>query len=112
MRRGTWTPTQGSGLTVVGAFSSGGRYTKIGNIVYLQGFIAGATSVAFSSGGTQICAGLPFAAPSTNPLQVGNGINSANTATASSFAYGSAVLSSAALSASSQYHFSVFYYRP
>ena len=109
---GTWTPTQGSGLTVVGAFSSGGRYTKIGNIVYLQGFIAGATSVAFSSGGTQICAGLPFAAPSTNPLQVGNGINSANTATASSFAYGSAVLSSAALSASSQYHFSVFYYRP
>src|ERR1035437_3626855 len=27
---GTWTPNQGAGLTVVGAFSSNGSYTRIG----------------------------------------------------------------------------------
>ena len=32
---GTWTPTQGAGLTVVGTFGSSGRYTKVGRIVTL-----------------------------------------------------------------------------
>lgn len=34
---GTWTPSQGGGLVVVGAFSSSGRYTRIGRQVTLIG---------------------------------------------------------------------------
>ena len=62
---GTWTPTQGTGVTVVGAFSSVGKYTKIGRVVHYEGTISGATSVAFNpAGGTLVDAGLPFPVPS------------------------------------------------
>jgi hypothetical protein len=57
---GTWTPNQGSGLTVVGAFSSVGRYTKIGNMVTVWGQVTGATSIAVSAIGF-ITTNLPFA---------------------------------------------------
>jgi len=73
---GTWTPTQGAGLTMVGAFSSGGGYTKIGNQVTVIGFVAGATTVAVAAANTAFCAGLPFTpnASSTNAsLAVNNG---------------------------------------
>jgi hypothetical protein len=56
---GTWTPAQGSGLTVNGAYSSSGTYTKIGRMVYVKGFVGGATSVSCGQNG-QICTGLPF----------------------------------------------------
>jgi hypothetical protein len=56
---GTWTPTQGAGLTVVGSFSSNGRYTKIGRVVTVQFTVAGSTSVACASANI-ICGGLPF----------------------------------------------------
>ena len=56
---GTWTPTEGGGLTVVGAFTSSGTYTKVGRQVTVVGKVNGATSVAATSGGV-ICAGLPF----------------------------------------------------
>lgn len=56
---GTWTPTQGAGLTVVGAFSSSGTYTRIGRLVTVKGAVNGATSVRVSAGGI-ICNGLPF----------------------------------------------------
>ena len=56
---GTWTPNQGAGLTVVGAFSSSGTYTKIGRQITITGTVAGATSVAISAGGT-ICTNCPF----------------------------------------------------
>jgi hypothetical protein len=46
---GTWTPDQGSGLTVVGAFSSVGRYTKIGNVVTVWGDVTGGTSIAVAA---------------------------------------------------------------
>ena len=105
---GTWTPTQGAGLTVIGTFSSGGNYTKIGNIVYLQGYVVGSTSVAFTNGAT-VCDGLPFTASSASPLQTGLGINAANNASAPMFAYGASIVSSGTLSATGQYHFSVFY---
>jgi formylmethanofuran dehydrogenase subunit C len=58
--RANWTPTQGAGLTVVGTFSSSGRYVKKGNEVTITGTISGSTSIAFSAGGI-ICAGIPFA---------------------------------------------------
>jgi hypothetical protein len=56
---GAWTPNQGAGLTVVGAFSSNGTYTKIGRSVTVTGNVSGATSIAGSSGGV-ICTNLPF----------------------------------------------------
>jgi hypothetical protein len=57
---GTWTPTQGSGLTVVGAFSSSGTYTKIGRQVTVRALLTGATTIACSAGGV-LTNGLPFA---------------------------------------------------
>ena len=56
---GTWTPNQGSGLTVVGAFSSSGKYTKIGNQVTVVGILTGATSILVAQYGT-LLTNLPF----------------------------------------------------
>jgi len=56
---GTWTPTQGPGLTVVGAFSSSGTYIKIGKVVHLFGQVSGATSVAAAAGNLMV-SGAPF----------------------------------------------------
>jgi hypothetical protein len=57
---GTWTPTQGAGLTVVGTFSSSGTYTKVGRQVTVVFILSGSTSIAAAAGGIA-CAGLPFA---------------------------------------------------
>jgi hypothetical protein len=56
---GTWTPNQGGALTVVGAFSSSGTYTKVGNLVYVRGTVSGSTSIAISSI-NNISTNLPF----------------------------------------------------
>ena len=56
---GTWTPAQGSGLTVVGAFSSSGTYTRIGRQVTVIFSLSGATSIAASAGGI-LTNNLPF----------------------------------------------------
>lgn len=61
---GTWTPNQGIGLVVVGAFSSSGTYTKLGRQVTINGVVAGATSISCTSGGT-ITTNLPFTTPAT-----------------------------------------------
>ena len=58
---GTWTPAQGGGLTVVGAYSSSGQYTKIGRQVTVAFTIAGATTIAVTAGGI-ITTNLPFTA--------------------------------------------------
>ena len=67
---GTWTPNQGAGLTVVGAFSSSGSYTRIGRQVTIFGKVAGATSVACSTFGV-ICTNLPFNPAAFNGFLVG-----------------------------------------
>ena len=56
---GTWTPTQGAGLTVVGTFTSNGHYTKIGRQVTVQGYISASTSVTAAANAI-MCGGLPF----------------------------------------------------
>ena len=56
---GTWTPNQGTGLTVIGTYTPSGRYTKIGRSVTVFAYIAATTSVAFSNN-TQLCSNLPF----------------------------------------------------
>jgi hypothetical protein len=57
---GTWTPDQGGGLTVVGAFSSSGKYTRIGRQITVTGQVNGATSVLVSASGI-ISTNLPYA---------------------------------------------------
>ena len=57
---GTWTPTEGAGLTVVGDFSSSGSYTKIGRKVFVEGYVAGVTSVAVPSANAITISSLPF----------------------------------------------------
>jgi hypothetical protein len=56
---GTWTPNQGSGLTVVGTFSSVGVYTKVGRQVTVYGYVSSTTTIALASLG-QLCSNLPF----------------------------------------------------
>ena len=56
---GTWTPNQGS-LTVVGTFSSSGKYTKIGNLVHIEGKVSGTTSVAMTGSDKDISTNNPF----------------------------------------------------
>ena len=58
---GTWTPNQGAGLTVVGAFSSSGTYTRIGRQVTVRGQVVGVTSVAITAAGV-MSSNLPYAA--------------------------------------------------
>ena len=76
---GTWTPNQGGGLTVVGAFTSQGTYTRVGRLVTVNFFIAGATSIAVSAGGN-ICTTLPFTAHATDGIHSGTLINAVYTA--------------------------------
>jgi hypothetical protein len=60
---GNWTPNQGAGLTVVGAFSSNGTYVRIGRSVTVKGQVLGATTVAVAAAGV-ISSNLPFTAAS------------------------------------------------
>jgi len=61
---GTWTPGQGAGLTVVGAYTSSGKYVKIGRQVFVSGVAAGATTIAASANSIGFT-GLPFASSGT-----------------------------------------------
>lgn len=60
---GTWTPNQGAGLTVVGAFTSNGTYVRTGRSVTVKGQVLGATTVAVSATGV-MTSNLPFTAAS------------------------------------------------
>jgi hypothetical protein len=57
---GTWTPDQGSGLTVTGTFVSAGTYTKVGRLVTVIANLS-ATTISCTANG-DICSNLPFAA--------------------------------------------------
>jgi hypothetical protein len=59
---GAWTPNQGAGLVVVGAFSSTGTYTKVGRVVTVQAKLTGATSISWASGAAVLLTNLPFTA--------------------------------------------------
>ncbi len=58
---GTWTPDQGAGLTVVGTFSSSGKYTRIGRQVTVAGQFDATTSVSAAASAI-CCTNLPFSA--------------------------------------------------
>ena len=106
---GTWTPTQGSGLTVVGAFSSAGKYTKIGRQVYVSGQVAGATTVA-AAASSQICDSLPFAASTANPeFYIGAATNSGYSLSSTCMAYNTSIYSTEAITATPKIWFSATY---
>jgi hypothetical protein len=77
---GTWTPNQGSGLTVVGTFGSSGTYTRVGRLVYIRGQVTGTTSVA-AAASALICTNLPFTAAS-GQSSTGAAVNDAVSASA------------------------------
>ena len=107
---GTWTPTQGAGLTVVGAFSSAGTYTRVGRQVTVSGFVVGATSIAASSFGA-VCGGIPFTPLSGSVTSNGS---CWTTAPAASTLYISSttgnVISPVALAASTIINFTLTYF--
>jgi hypothetical protein len=107
---GTWTPTQGAGLTVVGAYSSTGYYTKTGNQVVVFASLFGATSIASSTAGI-LCGGLPFTpAPPSSGYVVGSMTNQAGNISNTCFSLNSAnVYGAVAIVANSGIHFTMTY---
>jgi hypothetical protein len=104
---GTWTPNQGAGLTLVGAFSSTGKYTRVGRNVTVSGTVTGATSVAVTAGGV-ITTSLPFTIGTAGH---GNATNAANTASAAIICNtGTTVTSAAAIAATGTITFSATYF--
>ena len=101
---GTWTPTQGSGLTVVGAFSSSGNYTRVGRLVTVYGQVNGATTVACAAN-QQLCGGLPFASTGGMGLAL-NAINNSSVLYSSS---SSLYCGAASVGATVSIYFSVTY---
>jgi hypothetical protein len=104
---GTWTPTQGAGLTVIGAFSSSGSYTKIGRQVTVSGYLSGATSIACTSGGI-MCAGLPFS--TAGLVYIGSSAAGSATSFNGCGVYGTSVYSVTAVAATSDIQFVVTYF--
>ena len=103
---GTWTPTQGGGLTVVGAYSSQGFYTKIGREVTLYGSVSGSTSVAVNSASDMVGA-IPF----TPAISTSGSMNSEDgTKTGTVYMGGSTINSASAISATSKITFTITYF--
>jgi len=106
---GTWTPTQGAGLTVVGAFSSNGKYVKIGKQVTVTGFVAGATSVALAAG-TNLANALPFTA-SQSPVDysLGSATNATNSISTTVLTSGGSIFGTDAILATTKIYFTITY---
>ena len=104
---GTYTPSQGGGLTVVGTFSSSGRYTKIGRMVYVSGIVSATTSLAASAQAI-ITANLPFNVNGTTEQQ-GSSINAATTAGAIISAYQTSIYTAQTISSTTAIQFNIAY---
>jgi len=104
---GTWTPNQGSGLTVVGAFSSAGYYVKIGRLVHVNGYVQGATSVAIGAAGI-LTSNPPFF-PDTNDCG-GNATNYSASITSGIYVENPGVYCTSAIAASPKIFFGYTFY--
>lgn len=102
---GTWTPSQGAGLTVVGTFSSSGTYTKIGRQVFVVGRLDATTSIA-TTATMVLCEALPFA---TVSVGTGTATNSTVGAGIHIAASASTVLSGGVITATPTIYFSCSY---
>jgi hypothetical protein len=103
---GTWTPNQGSGLTVVGAFSSTGKYTRIGRQITVSGTVTGATSVAVTAAGV-ITSNLPFTVGTAGH---GNATNAALTTAATVICTSTNITSAGAITSTGTITFSAIYF--
>ena len=103
---GTWTPNQGAGLTLVGAFSSTGKYTRIGRQVSVSGTVTGATSVAVAAAGV-VTSNLPFTVGTEGH---GDATNTAVNASAAVICTGTSVTSAGGLLATGTITFSATYF--
>jgi hypothetical protein len=103
---GTWTPNQGGGLTLVGAFSSTGKYTRIGREIIVSGTVTGATSVAVAAAGA-ITTNLPFTVGTAGH---GNVTNTSVTAFAAVICTSTNVTSAGAIAATGTLTFSATYF--
>lgn len=104
---GTWTPNQGSGLTVVGAFSSSGSYTRIGRVVTIHAKISGATSISVGAVG-QLSSNLPFTG--STPYQNGSGTNGTLNTSITVQVEGAAIYACTAIGATSDIYYSCTYF--
>jgi hypothetical protein len=105
---GTWTPTAGGSLTVVGTFSSNGKYTKIGRLVTVSGQISATTSLTLTAN-QQVVFGLPF---NNTAHGAGGGFTSGSN-TALAFidqAAATQIYASASSGPSSTFYFSLTYF--
>lgn len=105
---GTWTPTAGGSLTVVGTFSSTGKYTKVGRLVTVSGTISATTSLTLTAN-QQILDGLPF----NNTADSAGGTITSGTNTGVLFVLSAgptAIYASASNGPSSIFYFSLTYY--
>ena len=103
---GTWVPTQGADLTVVGSFSSSGKYTRIGRQVTVTGVVTGSTSVTVPAGGV-LCGGLPFA---VSGFGLGNLAVFGAGVSGSVLSYSSSLISQTAVSPVAEIYFSATYF--
>ena len=105
---GTWTPTQGAGLTVVGTFSSSGIYTKIGRMVMVSFQVNGSTTIAAAAGGI-ICGGLPYATQLVSSGFTGSGFNGVATIGFNIQAYSTAIYAVQAVATTTGLYMSITY---
>ena len=105
---GTWTPTQGTGLTVVGTFSSSGSYTKVGRMVTVRGRVSGSTSVSIVAN-SQLCAGLPFTGTTGTEAEEGALTDNNITQVGVAQIYGATVYSTA-ITATTRMNFTISYF--
>jgi hypothetical protein len=106
---GTWTPTQGAGLTVVGAFSSSGRYIKVGKQVTLLGNVTGATSIAYAAAGAPLTAGAPF--DQANEFGIGGAfVGTFTTTGANTLISGTSIYADTNMSGSTVIYFQITYF--
>ena len=106
---GTWTPTQGAGLTVVGAFSSSGRYIKVGKQVTLLGNVTGATSISYAAAGAPLTAGAPF--DQANEFGIGGAfVGTFTTTGANTLISGTSIYADTNMSGSTVIYFQITYF--
>ena len=104
---GTWTPTQGAGLTVVGTFSSAGTYTKVGRQVTLVGSLTGSTSISCTGAGSILTEGSPFTAAN---FSTGNAVNTAVTSSSPILIGVTTIYIASAITSSGTISFSVTFF--
>lgn len=107
---GMWTPAQGAGLTVFGAFTSSGMYVKVGQLVKLHGVVNGAVSVAVAANGL-ITNNLPFTTKTASSIATGTALNAAGTVTSVVYAGsgGTNLAATTAIAATTNIFFSISY---